>query len=597
MKSPSTLNSRLAFCLSILLLSSPLAQTIAKAQQTAPPQSTAEVSPDASQFMRLERIEVAGGGELITVHAKLVGVPSEKEDQWVPLVSILKDTLGDQNTDNDRLRYIWPLTYTRPTIKQRVAAAIPFFYSRIENKSNVSAGPPPAAFDFAAPESLVWDKIFWAALQNVLFDPYSLAIKASTSSYRRNVSDYRKSHIIRAISVLTLYQAVSGQSEFSETEMAQMQARLMLTDKMFGGIVDDSNLQRYYERQSTAIKDARGHNWELLRQQAEAASLHFEPLMMPDGSATHALVWVAKSDLLKLKGTKYHGRFLNIANPWDDKRLLNWDGYTESRYFDQDNRPVEKDAPGARAVELIPLALYGLDNPRIPMLLVDFRDGYNPKKREMSRRVLNDVTRNLLSLSKFGNLPYFLGRTVFDFVTGRRGMQAFAARLGGETISFLTFTGPLLGEATKVALLRKRVPLTYGVPALVVDNLLYNLSVVFFVMSGACVMLVSYHLPPPVYWVLLSIALIAGLGIVATALAAKNRVMLLTWVIDQLAELRLSPKVILKRRHHISHLETKVYDFYKHHPGAFFGMIGCNLLAHISSVIEVYLALRMSETR
>jgi len=57
------------------------------------------------------------------------------------------------------------------------------------------------------------------------------------------------------------------------------------------------------------------------------------------------------------------------------------------------------------------------------MLLVDFRDNYNPKKREMSRRVLNDVTRNVLSLSKFGNLPVFLGRTVFDFVTGRRGMD------------------------------------------------------------------------------------------------------------------------------------------------------------------------------
>jgi len=44
--------------------------------------------------------------------------------------------------------------------------------------------------------------------------------------------------------------------------------------------------------------------------------------------------------------------------------------------------------------------------------------------------------------------------------------QAFAARLGGEAISFLTFTGPLLGEATKVALLRKRIPLTYGVPGM-----------------------------------------------------------------------------------------------------------------------------------
>ena len=171
--------------------------------------------------------------------------------------------------------------------------------------------------------------------------------------------------------------------------------------------------------------------------------------------------------------------------------------------------------------------------------------------------------------------------------------QAFAARLGGEAISFLTFTGPLLGEATKVALLRKRVPLTYGVPALVVDNLLYNLSVVFFVLSGAVVMLLRYPLPPSVYLVLLSIAAVAAFGILVAVVAAKRRVMMLTWVIDRLGELRLSPKVILKRRHHIYHLESKVYDFYKHQPGAFFLMIVCNLAAHASSVIEVFLALKM----
>lgn len=171
--------------------------------------------------------------------------------------------------------------------------------------------------------------------------------------------------------------------------------------------------------------------------------------------------------------------------------------------------------------------------------------------------------------------------------------NAFAARLGGEAISFLTFTGPLLGEATKVALLRKRVPLTYGVPALVVDNLLYNLSVVFFVLSGAVVMLLRYPLPPSVYLVLLIIVAVAASGILIAAIAAKRRVMLLTWLIDRLGELRLSPKVILKRRHHIYHLESKVYDFYKHHPGAFFLMILCNLLAHAASVLEVFLALKM----
>jgi hypothetical protein len=57
------------------------------------------------------------------------------------------------------------------------------------------------------------------------------------------------------------------------------------------------------------------------------------------------------------------------------------------------------------------------------MLLVDFRDGGNPKKREMSRRVLEDAARNVLSLSSFANIPYFLGRTVYDFVTSKRGMD------------------------------------------------------------------------------------------------------------------------------------------------------------------------------
>ena len=375
-----------------------------------------------SQILRLERIEVPGGAELITVHAKLSGLESDKNDKWIPLVSILRDTLGDDIPENNRLRYVWPLTYTRPTTKQRLAAAIPFFYSRVGNKEKSTKTPPPA-LDLAAPESDVWNKMFWAALQGILLDPYGTPIKASTASYRRNTSDYRKSHIIRALSVLSLYEAVEGESALSDAEMATIQARLLLTDKTFGGLVDDANLRNYYSKKTTQVRDERAHNWELLRQRAEAESLYFEPLLMPDGSATHALLWVAKRDLAKQQGARYSNRFLNIANPWNDKRLLNWKGYVETRYFDAENQIVASDTPGAEAVEMIPIALYGLDTPKIPMLLVDFRDSYNPKKREMSRRVLTDVTRNMLSLSKFGNLPFFLGRTVFDFVTGRRGMD------------------------------------------------------------------------------------------------------------------------------------------------------------------------------
>ena len=414
---------RASLFLAFLLVVSPLSPTLIRAQGPNPPETEdSDPALALSQILRLERIEVPGGAELITVHARLAGIESTEDDNWVPLVSILRDTLGDNDAENNRLRYVWPLTYTRPTIKQRLAAAIPFFYTRVGNKEKLTK-VPPAALDLAAPENDVWDKIFWAALQNVLLDTYGTPIKASTSAYRRNSSDYRRSHIIRALSVLALYQSVKGESVFTQSEMATIQARLLLSDKTFGGLVDDSRLETYYNKRTSQTRDERGHNWELLRQRAESESLYFEPLLMPDGSATHALLWVAKRDLVKLQGSSYSKRFLNIANPWTDKRLLDWKGYVETRYFDSENQLVDSETPGAEAVEMIPLGLYGLDNPKIPMLLVDFRDSYNPKKREMSRRVLNDVTRNVLSLSKFGNLPFFLGRTVFDFVTGRRGMD------------------------------------------------------------------------------------------------------------------------------------------------------------------------------
>lgn len=408
---------KLATRLLVLILAVSFFPQFVRAQ--APAQNPTQ---DAAEIFRLERVPVAGGAELITIHARLSGLPAT-EDQFVPMVSVLRDTLGDSSPENDRLRYVWPLTYTRPTVGQRISGAIPFLYSRVANKNQTSAKAPPPVFDMAAPDRDVWNKIFWAALQSLLLDPYGMPVKASSRSYQRNIGDYRKSHIIRALSVLSLYEALDGPPAFSESELAEIHGRLLLTDKTFGGIIDSLKVSGYYEKQTTHAEDMRGHNWELLRQRAEAESLYFEPLEMPDGKATHALLWVSKSDLATRKGQRFEKRFLNIDCPWTDKRLEKWKGYVETRYFDLENRPVTSDAPGAHPTEMIPLALYGLDHPKIPAVLVDFRDGLNPKKREMSRRVLQDVTRNVLSLSKFGDVPYFLGRTVFDFVTGRRGMD------------------------------------------------------------------------------------------------------------------------------------------------------------------------------
>lgn len=409
--------------LTLLLVFSQTTQLTASAQNphSSIPPPTA-VAPNAEKLFRLEILPVSGGAELITIHARLNGL-DQTDDEWTPLVSILRDTLGDSDPENDRLRYLWPLTYTRPGPGQRAAGAIPFFYTRVGNKQAGSGKTPPPVMDLSAPEKQVWEKIFWTALQTVLLDSYGIPIKASSYSYRRNLSEYRRSHVVRALSVLSLYQAVGGAPVFSEAEMSDIQSRLLLTGKTFGGLVDDLYLQSYYERQVTALRDERGHNWELLRQRAEAESLIFEPLEMPDGSTTHAMLWIAKDELAAKPEQPYDSRFLNISDPRSDDRLKKWDGYLETRFYDAENREVAPGTAGAHPVELIPLALYGLDNPKIPMLLIDFRDSLNPKKREMSRRVLKDLTRNFVSLSGASGMAFFLGRTVFHFATSRRGID------------------------------------------------------------------------------------------------------------------------------------------------------------------------------
>src|SRR6267378_7162995 len=171
--------------------------------------------------------------------------------------------------------------------------------------------------------------------------------------------------------------------------------------------------------------------------------------------------------------------------------------------------------------------------------------------------------------------------------------QAFAARLGGESMGFLTFAGPLLGEATKVALLRKRVPLVHGVPALVVDNLLYNLSVVLLIFGGACLMLFAYPVPTVAREVLILIAVVALLGLRAAALATRKRVTLLTNIIDRLGRRGFRPKFLRTRRHHIYRVELTVYGFYKRRRAAFFSMIGLDMASHVTSVLEVYITLKL----
>lgn len=405
----------------IFLSTLPSAAQQPLSQEPVPVNSNIDLEENSG--FRVEKVKVAGGSELITILAKrrYMDGPMQGPVADIPLVSVLRDTLGDDIPENDRLRYVWMLTYTRATFTQKLSAVVPFLYARTTNKDKIGTDPPPAVIELNGSRSNMWNQVFWAVFKRLVFDDIGVGFKASTLQYRQNKADYRRTGIAAAAAVLSLYQETTGDKVLSERELKDIQARLFLTEKSLGWMMQSENLERVYNKETEITRDYRGHNWELLRQYSEAQGLYFEPLEMEDGSARHAIVWVAASDIQANKGRKFERRFLNLKNPWTDKQLANWKGYSEVRWYDAEDREVSPETPNAHPKTMIPLAIYGLDHPKVPAILVDFRDNSNPKFREMSRRVLNDLTGNVLSLSRFGGLPFFLGRFVYDFATGRRG--------------------------------------------------------------------------------------------------------------------------------------------------------------------------------
>jgi len=189
--------------------------------------------------------------------------------------------------------------------------------------------------------------------------------------------------------------------------------------------VNAEKLPEAYYKSREQTEETRGHNWELLRQRAEENGLYFEPLGFAR-SRTHALLWIAKDDLFSNKqARKFDGRFLGISDPFNDTRVKTWTGYTQTLYFDASGRQVDADAPDATLNttkrELIPLAMYSLEYPKVPLLLVDFRDTRKPKRREMLRQAAGDAVSGVLGISKWGNWPYMTASWTWNFLRSRHG--------------------------------------------------------------------------------------------------------------------------------------------------------------------------------
>jgi uncharacterized membrane protein YbhN (UPF0104 family) len=169
---------------------------------------------------------------------------------------------------------------------------------------------------------------------------------------------------------------------------------------------------------------------------------------------------------------------------------------------------------------------------------------------------------------------------------------ALAARLAGDAVGFLTFTGPVLGETTKAAMLKRRVPLSHGAAAVIVENLIYFVSVAVIILLGVLAAVLSYEHTGMILRYTMIFSTIGGvLFLAVVALVLWFRVKPLSWMTRKFS--RLMPNAVLSKEAGINAMEGNIYEFYSTRPAAFASIFGLSMLTHLISVIEIYLIIDM----
>ena len=173
--------------------------------------------------------------------------------------------------------------------------------------------------------------------------------------------------------------------------------------------------------------------------------------------------------------------------------------------------------------------------------------------------------------------------------------------LAGEAIKYLTATGPLLSEPAKAAMARRQIPLLQGLSSVLVENLIYYLTVFIFMFAGLPALAWLAEVPGNLKLAAFILMGTLALGVTVTWLAISLRWFVFARALEQLARLIARRQDNAKTHRariesitsQIRVVEDNLYTFYERRRGAFYLIFSLNMGAHLINVVEVYVILAL----
>ncbi len=309
-----------------------------------------------------------------------------------PLLAVFRDRLG-----RDKITYVWLLTYSRPKLHQRALSAVPFFYWKVgDGSAKVGKNDVKPLMNLGLPQRSVVSSSVRNVLQWTVLDPISTPVRASSRAYQNNNHDHERLHLEEAEGYLQSAPVGDSDDELTEKERDTVVARLDLRKNALGDFVDSRHATQFGMNANIEEETNRVRNWELLRQCADKTGLEFQPIDLAGTKGQYAVLWFRPGQPAPPAGPRLGvvWKLLNIANPY-----------------------TEHEQPTAR----VPLGVYSLTYPKMPLLMIDFRDATHLKRHELTQRAVTEITSGVIGISRLTNWYYFVAADLYDFWASRRG--------------------------------------------------------------------------------------------------------------------------------------------------------------------------------
>jgi lysylphosphatidylglycerol synthase-like protein len=175
-------------------------------------------------------------------------------------------------------------------------------------------------------------------------------------------------------------------------------------------------------------------------------------------------------------------------------------------------------------------------------------------------------------------------------------LDLFRIRLVGEAFNDMSPAGPILGDTVKVLATAKHTSAESGAASIVIESLIYSLSVILFLVCGVVLLL---GMAMPESGRVVAVGLIIGLivSILVPYWIISRRSLLLGRILDRLKDSGFGWDFLGRHEHRIRAFESSVHDFFWGHRKLFFFVLSIELVTNLMGIGEAYWILRATGTQ